>query len=135
MTVHVGTQSKIIPTTAGQQTKYYPVVKSTSRVTLIELAEKISRMSSLSTADVIGTVEALTTVIPEEIAMGNIIDLGSFGSFTLTVRARGCRFSGASFDKTDQQSGIKFQARVAIKSSPEEYQVSNKKLAILLNID
>jgi len=89
MTVYVGTQSKIIPTKTGQQTKYYPVVQSTSRVGLIELAEKISLMSSLSTADIVGTIEALTTVIPEEIAMGNIIDLGSFGSFTLTVRAKG----------------------------------------------
>ena len=89
MTVHVGVQSKIIPTKTGQQTKYYPVVKSTGRISLMALAEKISLMSSLSTADVIGTIEALTTVIPDEIAMGNIIDLGSFGSFTLTVRARG----------------------------------------------
>ena len=69
--------------------KYYPTVVSTGRTGLRELAERIARMSTISTADSMAVLEALLTVIPDELANGRIVDLGEFGAFRLTIRASG----------------------------------------------
>ena len=69
--------------------KYYPVAKSTGETTLPKLAERANEMSTLSSADLAAALEALLTVIPRELATGNIVRLGDFGSFSLRVRGEG----------------------------------------------
>jgi len=69
--------------------KYYPMVKSTGRVTLRQLAERISEISTVSVIDVIAVLEALLIVIPQELIRGNIVRLGDFGTFRLRVQGRG----------------------------------------------
>ena len=69
--------------------KYYPVAKSTGETTLSKLAERAAEMSTLSSVDLAAALEALLTVIPRELAAGNIVRLGDFGSFSLRVRSEG----------------------------------------------
>ena len=69
--------------------KYYPSIQSTVRVTVRQLAERASRMSTLSTPDMIAAIEALLAIIPQELADGNIVELGEFGSFWLRFSAEG----------------------------------------------
>ncbi len=69
--------------------KYYPVVKSTGRVTLRQLADQIAAISTVSSIDLVAILEAFLTVIPQELAEGNIVDLGEFGSFRLQTRSQG----------------------------------------------
>jgi len=69
--------------------KYYPVAKSTGETTLPKLAERMAEMSTLSSADLAAALEALLTIILREIAAGNIVRLGDFGSFSLRVRSEG----------------------------------------------
>jgi predicted histone-like DNA-binding protein len=69
--------------------KYYPSIQSTGRVTVRQLAERASRMSTLSTPDMIAAIEALLAIIPQELADGNIVELGDFGSFWLRFSAEG----------------------------------------------
>ena len=69
--------------------KYYPSIQSTGRVSMRQLAERASRMSTLSTPDVIAAIEILLAIIPDELAQGNIVELGDFGNFWLRSSAEG----------------------------------------------
>ena len=44
---------------------------------------------TFSTADSLGMLEALLQVISDELSQGNIVELGDFGTFRLTIRASG----------------------------------------------
>jgi predicted histone-like DNA-binding protein len=69
--------------------KYYPSLQSTGSVIIRELAERASDMSTFSTADMIGAIEILLDIIPDELAKGKIVELGDFGNFWLRFSAEG----------------------------------------------
>jgi predicted histone-like DNA-binding protein len=69
--------------------KYYPSIQSTGRVSARELAEQASDISTLSTPDMMAAMEALLTIIPKELANGNVVELGDFGHFWLRFSAEG----------------------------------------------
>jgi predicted histone-like DNA-binding protein len=69
--------------------KYYPSLQSTGRVSIRQLAERASDMSTFSTADMICAIELLLAIIPDELAHGNIVELGDFGNFWLRFSAEG----------------------------------------------
>jgi len=69
--------------------KFYPSIKASGRCTQRQLAELISSMSTISTADTMAMLEALLVIIPSELAKGNVVELGDFGSFWLKVNAEG----------------------------------------------
>lgn len=69
--------------------KYYPSIQSTGRVSVRDLAERASDMSTLSTVDMMAAIEALLHIIPEELAAGNIVELGDFGNIWLRFSAKG----------------------------------------------
>ena len=69
--------------------KYYPSIQSTGRVSLRGLAERASDRCSLTTADMMAAIESLLVIIPDELAQGNIVELGAFGNFWLRSSAEG----------------------------------------------
>jgi predicted histone-like DNA-binding protein len=69
--------------------KFYPSIQSTGRVKMRQLAEKAARMSTLSTVDMAAAIESFLAIIPEELANGNIVDLGEFGNFWLRTTSKG----------------------------------------------
>jgi len=69
--------------------KYYPSIQSTGRVSVHQLAERASEMSALSTPVMIAAIETLLAIIPDELAAGNIVELGDFGNFWLRFSAEG----------------------------------------------
>lgn len=89
MTVKYTITARGNPQNPDAPKKYYPVAKSTGETTLPKLAERAAEMSTLSSVDLAAALEALLTVIPRELAAGNIVRLGDFGSFSLRVRSEG----------------------------------------------
>ncbi len=81
--------SRINPRDAAAPPKYYPSYKSSGRVTLRQLSKKIAQISTVSTADTMAVLESLLELIPQELADGNIVELGAFDSFRLTINAEG----------------------------------------------
>jgi predicted histone-like DNA-binding protein len=69
--------------------KYYPSIQSTGRVSMRQLAERASKMSALSTPDMMAAIEILLAIIPDELSQGNIVELGDFGNFWLRFSAEG----------------------------------------------
>ena len=82
----VNRRNPIDPTAPG---KYYPSMKANGRVDLKEIATLVGQISGIKSPATMGVVEALLFVIPQALAEGNIVDLGDFGSYRLTLRASG----------------------------------------------
>jgi predicted histone-like DNA-binding protein len=69
--------------------KFYPSIQSTGRVTTREMAEMAAQRSTLSTMDMMAAIESFLAIVPEQLAKGNIIELGEFGSFWLRSNSEG----------------------------------------------
>lgn len=69
--------------------KYYPSIQSSGRMSMRELAEEAAKRSTLSTADMMAAIESFLTIIPRELANGNIVELGDFGNFWLRSTSNG----------------------------------------------
>jgi len=69
--------------------KFYPSIQSSGRMTVRQLAERASQMSTLSTTDMMAAIESFLTIVPEELANGKIVELGDFGNFWLRSSAEG----------------------------------------------
>jgi len=78
--------------------KFYPSIHSSGRRSLRQLTSRITQMCTVSSPDTMAVLESLLTVIPQELAEGNIVELGDFGSFWL-------RSSSEGADEMDQVSG------------------------------
>jgi predicted histone-like DNA-binding protein len=89
MTVKFNIVERGRPGHRGAPKKYYPSLQSTGRVNIYELAERAGRVSALSTPVMIAAIETLLDIIPDELAQGNIVELGDFGNFWLRFSAEG----------------------------------------------
>jgi predicted histone-like DNA-binding protein len=69
--------------------KYYPSIQSSGRVTTRELAEMAAERSTLSTMDMMAAIEGFLAIIPQQLAKGNIVELGDFGSYWLRTACDG----------------------------------------------
>ena len=69
--------------------KFYPSITSSGRISTRQLAERAAQMSTLTTTDMVAAIESLLTIIPDELAKGNIVELGDFGSFWLRTTSEG----------------------------------------------
>lgn len=77
------------PSNPAAPKKFYPSIASSGRKTLRQMAERISQISTVSSADTMAVLEALLTTIPDELAAGNIVELGDFGNFWLRSSSEG----------------------------------------------
>jgi predicted histone-like DNA-binding protein len=84
--------------------KFYPSIQSSGRLTLRELAEQAADRSTLTAADIIAAVESFLAIVPKELAKGNIVELGDFGSFWLKTTTEGAETAEAV--RADQISTV-----------------------------
>lgn len=77
------------PSKPEEPKKFYPSIQSSGRLTLRELAEEAADRSTLTTVDILAAVESFLAIIPKELAKGNIVELGDFGSFWLRTTSEG----------------------------------------------
>ena len=77
------------PTNPTAPKKFYPSIHSSGRVTTRELAERAAQMSTLTTVDMMAAIESFLAIIPGELAKGNIVELGDFGSLWLRATSQG----------------------------------------------
>jgi predicted histone-like DNA-binding protein len=53
------------------------------------MAEMAAQRSTLSTMDMMAAIESFLAIIPEQLANGNIVELGEFGNFWLKTSSEG----------------------------------------------
>lgn len=69
--------------------KWYASVKSTREVTLKELGQEITQRSTVNHADTLAVLESLTQMLCEHLSKNEIVRLGDFGSFYVTIGSEG----------------------------------------------
>jgi predicted histone-like DNA-binding protein len=92
------------PANPAAPKKFYPSIQSSGRVSTRELAEMASQMSTLSSVDMVAAIESFLTIIPRELAKGNIVELGDFGSFWLRSTSDGAET--AEIVRADQITNV-----------------------------
>lgn len=89
MTVKFNIVEKGNPSDREAPKKFYPSIQATGRLTLQELSALAADRSTLTEADLTAAISTFLTIIPRELARGNIVELGSFGSFWLKTNSDG----------------------------------------------
>ena len=69
--------------------KYYAVAQTEKQADLRMIAERISRETNFSTAEVQAAIEAFLLVIPKLLSEGHSVKMGDFGTFSLTLSSQG----------------------------------------------
>jgi predicted histone-like DNA-binding protein len=92
------------PSNPESPKKFYPSIQSSGRLTLRELAEQASDRSTLTAADIMAALESFLAIVPKELAKGNIVELGDFGSFWLRTTTEGA--DSAEEVRSDQISTV-----------------------------
>ncbi len=69
--------------------KHYPSIVASGKVSQRDVAKRAAEMSTVSAADTAAVLENFLTIIAQELAKGNIVQLGEFGSFWLRVETEG----------------------------------------------
>jgi hypothetical protein len=83
MNVKYNVVERANPSNREAPKKFYPSIVSSGRMTSRELAAEAANVSTLSSADLAAALEIFLNIIPKELAKGNIVELGDFGSFWL----------------------------------------------------
>ena len=89
MAVNYKAVAKKNPLKQTDPAKYYANIVTTGNLTLRQLAKEISTISTVSVADTMAVLEGLLEVVPKQLANGNIVRLGEFGSFNIQVKSAG----------------------------------------------
>ena len=89
MTIHYNVVERANPQDREAPKKFYPSIQASGRMSLRQLSKRISQMCTVSSPDTLAVLESMLAVIPEELANGNIVELGDFGSFWLRNTAEG----------------------------------------------
>jgi predicted histone-like DNA-binding protein len=89
MTVKYNVVQRANPGDRANPGKFYPSIVSTGRLTLRDIAKLIADNSTLSSTDVMASIEAFLSTVPAQLAAGNIVELGDFGAFWLRNSGEG----------------------------------------------
>ena len=89
MTVKYSVTPRKDPRNQDSPAKYYVTVKSQSRAGIQAVARDINKMSTVSSVDTIGVLEAFMNIVPDMLADGKIVELGDFGSFRVSASSEG----------------------------------------------
>ena len=69
--------------------KYYASAVYKDKLTIRKIATEIAERTSISSTDSMAVLEALTQVLPFFLLDGNIVYLGDFGTFRISLRSDG----------------------------------------------
>lgn len=91
--INIKTIERVNPRQPLEPRKFYGVTKASGVIDIRQLAKQISKETTLGTPDVIAVIEALLQDIPDLLLAGNIVKLGDFGTYRLTVSSEGTETS------------------------------------------
>lgn len=87
--INITVKQKVNPRDLLEPRKYFGIAKASGVVDIRQLANRISKETTLGTPDVVAVIEALLQDIPEFLLDGKIVKLGDFGTYRLTVCGQG----------------------------------------------
>ncbi|GHV47639.1 hypothetical protein FACS1894181_01500 [Bacteroidia bacterium] len=100
---------------AGKK-KTYAVAKANGYCDMQKLCNLVSARSSMSSADVKAMVDSLNWVMELELKSGNIVQLGEFGNFRMSIRSRGTDTEAEFNASRIKKAHIIFSPGVSLRS-------------------
>jgi len=82
-------QRKILSGEEAGKTKTFAMAKASGYCDMTKLCKLISARASISSADVKAVLDSLNWVMDVELQSGNIVQLGEFGNFRLSIKSGG----------------------------------------------
>lgn len=73
----------------GGEKKYYASATTSGDMSLDDLTKSIEEISTISGADIRGTLYAMVSVMNRELANGRIVRLGDLGSLRMSISSKG----------------------------------------------
>ena len=89
MSIKFSVVSRKNPRDLESPPKYYPSINSDDLADLRRIARRIGEISTVHSTDILASLEGLLTVLPQELADGNSVQLGDLGYFRLTAETEG----------------------------------------------
>ena len=105
MAIKYTVNERINPLKPDEKKKWYANAKSIGDVKLRALGKEIATRSTVSPADTQAVLVALTEVLVEHLADGEIVRLGDFGAFQVSIGSEGAETEAkfnASLIKTNK---------------------------------
>ena len=109
MSIAYSVNSKINPIQLDAPGRYYATAKSSGDVTLKQLGKEIAQRSTVNHADTLAVLEVLTQLLGDHIANGDIVRLGDFGRFNISLKSIGAENQAAFTSKNIEKAKINFR--------------------------
>lgn len=87
--IYYSVVQKVNPQNPSGQRMFYAQVQARGAVTIADIAKRIQESSTVTRADIMGTLVALEKTICDGLANGEIVRLGQLGSLQMIVRSNG----------------------------------------------
>lgn len=115
--INISVIQKVNPQAPLDPRKYYGVTKAVGIVGIRQLANRISKETTLGTPDVVAVIEALLQDIPEFLLDGKIVKLGDFGTYRLTISSEGAATLEEYSTSMIKKTKLNFRPGLVFKNS------------------
>jgi len=96
--------------------KFYALVKTSGKVNLYNIAEKVQVATSLAKSDVIATFVAIEDEIKDALSNGRSVQLGSLGTFRIGIGSTGAAKAADFKASAIKRPHILFRASTELKA-------------------
>ena len=100
----------------SQPNRFYASARKSSEMSLVDLAETIADMSTVTSIDTLAVLEALLKVIPKELSKGNSVRMGDFGGFFTTIQSQGSDTEDDFTESLIKRTKINFRPGSRVKN-------------------
>lgn len=101
----------------GGKYQYYARACERRKVTLDEIADKLSERSTLSRSDIIGTLVGLVDLIPDLLLDNQSVELGRLGIFSLNLKSHASDEPRTDGFRLIKSAEVSFRASTHLKQA------------------
>lgn len=109
-----------------QKPRYFPVLTGRRVADIHMVSKKVSARTSLTSADIVGVVEALTTIIPQLLEDGYNVKLDNLGTFSVHAKSEGKEDPGKVTVKDIKELKMSFLPSKRMKKRLQTLRVKKK---------
>ncbi|MBP6473471.1 MAG: HU family DNA-binding protein [Chloroflexi bacterium] len=117
MTAKYKVIEKVNPSDLEAPRKFYPSLQTNGRVNQRTLATEAADRSSMSDADMAAALANMLALIPKHLAMGEVVDLGDFGTFRLSISTEGAATPEAVTSRNIKDVNVRFTPGTIFKEA------------------
>lgn len=117
MAVYYKKQERCIPSGKGSIRKWYLTLKRTRLMHDMELAQALSDTTTLTLMESAVALHQLCEIVVREIRKGNTVQVGTLGSFRLTVKSGGVTEAAEVRPKIVKKIRLRFQPSKSLKKA------------------